>query len=157
MKAIPAFLFAVTLLNFFAMVNVCAQTVAIGHVTAEVVESVSTSSLAITGFDMKYESSATALAHTGSEAWNYENLDLGDFKINSGAGIACNVVMKAASLSDGNGNGFTIEPSAAGSFQSGMQAAVGNQTLHLRGRANMPRSQASGLYEGSYTMVFAYN
>lgn len=157
MKAIPAFLFAIPLLSFFAIVKVFAQTVAIGHITAEVVESVSTSSLAITGFDMKYESSVSTLALTECAGWNNENLNLGDFKINSGAGISCNVVIKPVSLSDGDGNGFTIEPFAAGSFQNGIQAAVGNQTLHLRGRGKMPRSQAAGLYKGSYTMVFAYN
>ena len=62
MKAVLAILFTAALQSMFAMVNVCAQTVAIGHVSAEIVESVSASSLAITGFDMKNENNLTASA-----------------------------------------------------------------------------------------------
>lgn len=157
MKAFLAILLTITLPSMFAMVNVCAQTVAIGHVSAEIVESVSASSLAITGFDLKNENNLSAAAQPELASWNYENVDLGEIKINSGTDVACNVVMKPATLSDTNGNGFTIEPSATGSGQSGAQRADGNQTLHLKGRARIMQGQASGLYQGSYTMVFAYN
>ena len=155
MKAYLAIFLAVTLQCMFAMVNVCAQTVAIGHASAEVVESVSASSLAITGFDMKNESNLTAQSEQAG--WNYENVSLGEIKINSGMGVACNVVMKPATLSDTNGNGFTIEPFAISSGQADAQRTDGNQTLQLTGRARMMQGQASGLYQGSYTMVFAYN
>lgn len=155
MKAFLAILLTVALQSIFAMVNVCAQTVAIGHVTAEVVESVSVSSRAITGFDMKGGNNLLALAQTKT-GWNYENIDLGEIKINSGTNVACNVVMKPATLSDTKGNGFTIEPSAT-SFLSDAQRADGNLILHLNGKAHMAQGQASGLYQGSYTMVFAYN
>ena len=155
MKAFLAILLAVTLQSMFAMVNVCAQTVAVGHVSAEVVESVSASSLAITGFDMKNENNLTAQSEPAG--WNYENVSLGEIKINSGMGIACNVVMKPATLSDTNGNGFIIEPSATSYGQADAQRTDGNQTLQLTGRARMMQGQASGLYHGSYTMVFAYN
>lgn len=33
----------------------------------------------------------------------------------------------------------------------------GDQTLQLTGNVNTLREQQSGLYEGSYTVVFAYN
>ena len=155
MKTFLAILLAAALQSMFAMVDVCAQTVAIGHVTAEVVESVSASSLAITGFDLKNLSIQTAQSE--QTGWNYENVNLGEIKINSGIGIACNVVMKPATLSDTNGNGFTIEPSATNYGQADAQRTDGNQTLRLTGRARMMQGQASGLYQGSYTMVFAYN
>ena len=155
MKAYLAILLAVTLQSMFAMVNVCAQTVAIGHASAEVVESVSATSLAITGFDLKNGSNLTAQSEPAG--WNYENVSLGEIKINSGTSIACNVVMKPATLSDTNGNGFTIEPSATSYGQTDAQRTDGNQTLQLTGRARMMQGQASGLYQGSYTMVFAYN
>ncbi|MDO9578959.1 MAG: hypothetical protein Q7J06_00075 [Bacteroidales bacterium] len=41
--------------------------------------------------------------------------------------------------------------------QADAQRTDGNQTLRLTGRARMMQGQASGLYQGSYTMVFAYN
>ncbi|MDO9580451.1 MAG: hypothetical protein Q7J06_07775 [Bacteroidales bacterium] len=50
-----------------------------------------------------------------------------------------------------------IEPSATSYGQADAQRTDGNQTLRLTGRARMMQGQASGLYQGSYTMVFAYN
>ncbi len=157
MKAVLAMLLTAALQSMFAMVNVFAQTVAIGYVSAEIVESVSASSLAITGFDLKNESNLSAVTRPEQAGWNYENVNLGEIKINSGMGVACNIVMKPATLSDTNGNGFTIEPSATSSGQSDARRTDGNQTLRLTGRARMMQGQASGLYQGSYTMVFAYN
>ena len=87
MKAVLAILFTATLQSMFAMVNVCAQTVAIGYVSAEIVESVSASSLAITGFEMKNKNNFASLAQSEPAGWNYENVSLGEIKINSGMGI----------------------------------------------------------------------
>lgn len=157
MKAFFTIILAITLQSIFSVVNVCAQTVAIGHVSAEVIEAVSVSSLAVTGFDMNNESSLAATAQLDQTDWNYENVNLGSIKINSGKDVACNVVMKSAELSDSNGNGFTIEPSALSANQSDTQRTDGNQTIQLNGRARIAQRQASGLYQGSYTMVFAYN
>jgi len=157
MKTLLAILFAVALQSIFTVVNVCGQTVAIGHVSAEVVESVSASSMAITGFDLKSASNLGATAQLNQTTLNYENLNLGTIKINSGKDVACNVVMKPAELSDSNGNGFTIEPTAFSARLADTQRADGDQTLQLKGTARMVQGQASGLYRGSYTMVFAYN
>jgi hypothetical protein len=157
MKSFLVILLTVALQSMFAIVNVCAQTVAVGHVSAEVVESVSASSKAITGFNMKNENNFTLLAQSDPEGRNYENISLGEIKINSGIGIACNVMMKSAALSDINGNGFTIEPSSTSYGQTDAQRTDGNQTLILTGRAHMMQDQESGLYQGSYTMIFAYN
>lgn len=156
MKTLHIFL-TVALINVFALVNVFAQTVAIGHVSAEVVESVSASSLAVTGFDLKNENIRNVALQAGQVNLNYENVNLGKFKINSGRDVACNIVMKSAALSDVNGNQFTIEPSATGLGQSDAQRTDGNQTLQLQGKVLASQGQASGLYQGSYTMVFAYN
>ena len=144
--------FNIIFLNFImivllGVVTVCAQTVAIGHVSAEVVESISAASQAITGFNLK-----SASLPTENSGLNYENVNLGKFKINSGADITCNVMMKSAALSDINGNELTIEPSVTVS-----KSTDGNQTLQLEGKARLMQEQTSGLYQGSYTMIFAYN
>ncbi|HEX7410982.1 MAG TPA: hypothetical protein VF298_02455 [Bacteroidales bacterium] len=118
MKAFLTILITATLQSIFAIGNVSAQTIAIGHVTAEVVESVSASSMAITGFDLKNESNQTASSHSALVGWKYENVNLGDIKINSGSGITCNIVMIPATLSDNYGNGFTIEPSVISSVHT---------------------------------------
>lgn len=151
MKAIATILFAAAFLVMFTIVSTSAQTVAIGHVTAEVVESVSATSMAIAGFDLKIGNDLAAL----SLDEQYDNLNLGAIKIKSGNGIACNVVLKAATLSDTKGNGFIIEPTV-NNFQGAAQS-TGNETLHLKGNAHLAKGQAAGLYQGTYTMVFAFN
>ena len=157
MKAFLVILLASTMQSIVEISTVSAQTVVIGHITAEVVESVSVSSLAITVFDLKNENNQTLVIQSEIGGINYENLYLGGFKINSGEAIACNVVFKPAILTDEKGNGFTLEVSAPNTGQAHAYRSDGNQTLHLNGKAHMAHGQASGLYQGSYTTVFAYN
>ncbi len=120
--------------------SVFGQTVAIGHATAEVIESVSASASTISNFDLTKDS---------------ENVKLGAITLFSGKDIACNVVLKAANLADASGNAFTIEPTV--SNNTGVAQANGSQTIQLNGTTNMDNNQASGQYAGSYTVVFAYN
>lgn len=146
MKTVYAILIAFTLQTLFAAGNVYAQTVAVGHVSAEVVEAVSVSSQAVTGFQINPAADLS-----------YRNLKLGEIKINSGSSIACNIVLKSATLSGNNGTSITIEPSVNSSVQADPQRADGDQTIRLTGNAHMTPGQASGLYHGSYTINFVYN
>jgi len=147
MKATLTILIIIILNCTFAAVSSYGQVVAIGHATAEVVESVSVSSNAITSFDI----------NTTKTELSSGNLNLGELKVNSGTAIACNVVLKPATLSSSNGNSFTIEPSSNGSLIAGSQLTSGNQTLALTASASPVRGQASGSYQGSYSIILAYN
>ena len=122
--------------------SVFGQTVAIGHVTAEVIESVSASASTISSFDLSKDS---------------ETVKLGAITVFSGKDITCNVVLKAANLTDASGNAFTIEPTINDNASSAVAQANGGQTIQLNGTASMNSNQASGQYAGSYTVVFAYN
>lgn len=146
MKNFAAILLAIAFQGMFSAINVKAQAVAIGHVSAQVVESVSVSSQAVTGIKMDR-----------SAVLDNDNLKLGVIHVNSGKAVACNVVLKPAELSGTNGSSFTIEPSANNSVRADSQRADGNQILKLTGRARMMKGQSSGLYQGSYTIIFAYN
>lgn len=157
MKTLLLILLIYAILSTYAIRNAYPQTEAIGHVSAEIVESVSASSLAITGFNLKNGNIQGEMAQSEKSNLNYENVNLGKFKINSGSDIACNVILKSAALSDANGNEFILEPSVTISGQSVAQCTEGNQTLRLKGKARLVQGQASGLYQGSYTMVIAYN
>jgi hypothetical protein len=128
-----------------------AQVVAIGHVYAEVVESVSAASATISNFELAKSTNSIATNLTS------ETLNLGSITINSGRDITCNVVLKPASLSDTAGNGFTIEPAVKNDLLASVTKPNGSQTIQLGGTTNRDSSLASGLYEGSYTVVFAYN
>lgn len=157
MKTISTLIFAAILTLTLTESKVCSsQTVAIGHVSAEVVESVSVTSKAITSFEIGAitESDTKQLEQTYLAS---ETIDLGAITLYSGRNIICNVVVKPASLSDSAGNGFSLEPTIKNNSFASVGKADGSQTIRLDGKANMTRSQASGLYQGSYTVVFAYN
>jgi len=156
MKTILILIFAAVFSLTLTEPKVCSQTIAIGHVTAEVIESVSAASNAITNFELETiaESDARQLEQSYLTS---ENVNLGAITLNSGKNISCNVVVKAASLFDDAGNGFTLEPTVKNNSYASAAKADGSQTIQLDGKANRSSSQASGLYQGSYTVVFAYN
>ena len=151
MKTTTVLIIATLLTWILAGSEVCGQTVAIGHVSAEIVESVSASSATISSFELPKATENTSVNLAS------ETLNLGAITIFSGKDITCNVVFKPASLSDSAGNGFTIEPAVQNDVFASAAKANGSQTIRLGGTTNRTSSQASGLYEGSYTVVFAYN
>ena len=136
--------------------KVCGQTEVIGHITAEVIESVHTSSTMVTAFALKNE---PQLADSLQKVGNYltpEILNLGIVTINAGASMAYDIKMHEATLSDSNGNSFTIEPTLASGISDTLRTD-GSQTLSLNGTARLTHGLASGSYEGSYMMVIVYN
>ena len=134
-----------------------AQTVTIGHITAEVVESVSASSKVFMNFNLVNGIEGNRTLQMSPSQMNTRKVDMGEMELNSGQNIACNIMLKAATLSDEKGNQFILEPTTSLSGQQDTNRADGSQNLHLIGRAMLDQDQANGLYQGSYTMVFAYN
>lgn len=142
MKTITSLIFVTVLILGLAGSKVCnGQTIAIGHVSAEVIESVSASTQAVTDL---------TIGTTGT-------VDLGAMTVNSGSNVTVNVVVKPATLSDSQGNGFTLDTAVTNSNPTAVAQENGSQTIQLNGTANLADDQASGLYQGSYTVVFAYN
>lgn len=157
MKTILTLILALILTLILAGTKVCSsQTVAIGHVSAEVIESVSAASASVSDFEI-----ATLTADdTRVMEQTYltsGTLNLGMITINSGRDITCNVVFNSASLSDSSGNGFTVAPEMKNASFTSVAPDNGSQTMELSGKTSMASNQPSGLYQGSYTVVFAYN
>jgi len=151
MKAAGILIIALFFIITLGSTKVKGQTVAIGHVFAEVVESVSASSAAITDFEFSKSE------HTISNDLSTESLNLGAITINTGRNITCNIVLTPASLSDDEGNSFTIDPTVKNGLLSSSTTPNGIQTIQLGAAPRISDSQASGAYEGSYTVIFAYN
>lgn len=151
MKTTTILILATLFIWILSVSKVCGQVVAIGHVSAEIVESVSASSATISSFELAKATENTPINLAS------ETLNLGAITIFSGKDITCNVVLKSAALTDSAGNGFTIEPAVQNDVFASATKANGSQTIRLGGTTNRTNSQASGLYEGSYTVVFAYN
>ena len=131
--------------------KVNAQVTAIGHVTAEVIESVSAASATVSNFNL-----AKTTNPTGTNLAS-ETVNLGAITIYSGKDVTCDVVLKPAALTDSEGNSFTIEPAVKNNLYASVANQNGSQTIQLGGTTNRSSDLASGLYEGSYTVVFAYN
>lgn len=156
MKTILILILAAVLSLTLEEPNVCSQTIAIGHVTAEVIESVSAASVAVTSFELEAIEESDNRTF-GPSILTSENISLGVITLHSGKNISCNVVVKPASLSDAAGNGFMLKPTVKNNSYASAAKADGSQTIHLDGKSNRSSSQASGLYKGSYTVVFAFN
>jgi len=127
--------------------SVNSQTVAIGHVSAEVVEAVGASSNLSTGFDVDQ-------SLIGSQAGI---IDLGSIELNSGVDLSCSLTVSQASLSDAEGNKFSLEAIPNYKGQRDSLRVDGSQTIALEGRPQLASDQASGSYSGALTLVFAYN
>jgi len=155
-KASALFL-SIVIVSGIYLQEAAAQTVAIGHITAEVVESVSASSRILSNFNLDNVSNGTNTMKMSPSKMNTRRVEMGDVELKSGNSIACNVMMKAATLTDDRGDQFTIEPTTSLSGRQDTNRADGSQNLHLTGKAMMDQNQANGLYQGSYTMIFAYN
>lgn len=151
MKAAVVLFIAIFFGLTFGNREVNGQTVAIGHVSAEIVESISATSTAITDFEL---SKATRELTAGFIS---ETLDLGAITVFSGKDITCNVVFKPADMNDSLGHEFTIDTALKNGVPDSTVHSNGSQTFQLGGTTNLADSQASGLYEGSYTVIFAYN
>jgi len=136
--------------------KVCCQTFAIGHITTEVIESVSVESKAIMNFELgtitKSDSNSSLQTKLDSKT-----LDLGTLTLYSGNYITCNIIINPTSLSNSAGNAFIFEPAIKDKAFSSTAKTDGSQTIQLDGRANIASNQASGLYQGFFTVVFAYN
>lgn len=137
--------------------NATGQTIAVGHISAEVVEAVSASSDVATNFDLSYSTNGINSLGVNNSAMIAENVSLGSIHISAGKNIACNLTVKTANLTDEKGNGFSMQPIASFAGKSDSQQVEGSQTIELAGLAMLNSNQASGMYQGSYTLVFAYN
>lgn len=145
-------LISALLFSFSQFAGIC-QTIATGHISAEVVEATSASSSAVTDFDINYRNHY----NTGSSANDLEHFDMGSMQINSAPDVACELTIKPAVLIDNSGNDFSVEPFPNFNGAIDSHQIIGTQTIEIAGRALMSAEQASGMYRGSYTLVFAYN
>lgn len=157
MKTIFSLILTLIFICVLNIPKVAGQSVAFGHVSAEVLEEVSAVSKANTAFNLKNNNVNANLAVSGQLSLDPGSLDLGSLTINAGKSIACQVMVQPAKLSDSKGHGFVIEPSIKTNSPEELPLTEGAQTLQINGRARLLKSQATGLYKGTYTIVLAFN
>lgn len=131
------------------------QTKATGHIFAEIVESVSTTSNSVATIGLK-TSNQPQTSGSMHDPGNNE-LDLGEITIASGKDVECHLTITPVVLSGSHENGPAIETFLSGYEQVNIRSTRGNQTVKLKGKARLSKTTKSGTYQGSYHMNFIYN
>ena len=159
-KVMRTRLFIVFTLFLTCSLNLCkvfGQTVVTGRIFAEVVEKVSASSAAVTDLSLKKKDVNNTLSQPGEVNLNQGVIDLGAIEVRSGKGVVCDVIIEPAKLSDTKGNAFTIDPVIQNSGLTELLPTDGHRTIQLNGTAPLLNQQASGQYQGFYSIVLAFN
>lgn len=136
------YIFAIVLAFMFTT-NASAQLAVVGHVSAEVVDGASISSNAITELSLNSIDSS-------------QEIDLGKITVKTGSSSSCDVILKPATLTNSTGESLTLEATATNSAQLNVGPSNNNRTLALWGNTNRAKGE-TGTYQGSYTIVLAYN
>jgi len=123
--------------------NASAQLAVVGHVSAEVVDGASISSNAITELSLNSIDSS-------------QEIDLGKITVKTGSSSSCDVILKPATLTNSTGESLTLEATATNTSLLKESPSSNNRTLALSANTNRT-IENKGTYQGSYTIVLAYN
>lgn len=137
----PARLISLTLLLTVSGLWCCGQVRVIGHVSAEVVESISASS-----------NSNTDMSFNTQELKQFE---LGSFSLSGKALSTCALIINNANVSNIRGESFTIQTTLSDAGTPLVADKNGNRKLTLI--AGTEELLANGQYQGNYGVTFAYN
>ena len=157
MKIIPLFLISFILILGTGGSEVCsAQTFAIGHITAEVIESVSASSQAITNISSDLPLSNTIL-NQGTTAGISSVIKLGGIIVNSGDMVTVDVVQNSISFSNSKKAIIQIDNNLYSKDLITTTQTNSSSILQKVSLTNMADSIPYLQNSGSYTIVFACN
>lgn len=127
-----------------------------GRVFAEVVESVSVRSQAVTSFEISNSPDISSQEYVEGSI-NHSDVNLGEIKISSGSNVGCNLIITPATVSNTSGDNINISPIPAKSTSGESNLTNGNQTITLKANPTFNQTQASGSYQGTYSIILAYN
>lgn len=112
-----------------------------GHVSAEVVESISA------GYNGN--------SHMTLNAQEVKQFELGSFNISGISSSTCSLIIGNANISNNRGESFSIKTNTANAETSVVADKSGNHSLNMT--AGTEELLASGQYQGNYGVTFAYN
>jgi hypothetical protein len=157
MKTILYLIFAVVFNCSLNLSIVAGQAAATGHISAEVIDEVSAVSKTATAFNLKNKDIKAGIRQSGVQSLNLENLNLGSITINSAKEIVYDVILQPAKLSNARGKSFIIEPTVNMDSPSDLIPEERGRTLQINGKAQLLDKQSPGIYQGTYTIVLAFN
>ncbi|MDD2584759.1 MAG: hypothetical protein PHE99_07465 [Bacteroidales bacterium] len=142
MKAYKYYILTLISVLLFA-ISAQAQLTVVGHVVAEVIDGASLSSDAVTELSI-------------NSADNTQNLDLGKITIKTGSSSACDIMLKPATLTNREGESIKLDAATTNFSKLKESPYSNNRTLGLTGNTTTTKNNR-GTYQGSYTVVLAYN
>lgn len=119
------------------------QRLAIAQASAQIVEGTSISSNTVNSLSINTSDNST-------------NIDLGQLMIKAGSSSSCEIVIKPATLTNNSGASLTMETAAIDFQELANKASSNNRILALSGNTSKIKGE-TGTYQGSYTIVLAYN
>lgn len=84
------------------------------------------------------------------------NIDLGKLTVKTGSSTSCEIVIKPATLTNSAGESLTLETSAIDFLHHANNSSSTNRTLALTGNTTTIKGE-TGIYQGSYTIILAFN
>ena len=157
LKPIFVLFVSATLLCTIPLAKLRAQAVTIGHMTAEVVESVSASSKAYACLNVKNSAIITESTLNTLSLSHNENESLGTIKISSGTSLACNLVIHPV-------NSVKSKVVSSPKVSAIVKPDSGNagrpdiiQSIQSSGTSVISPSHEPRLQNGIYSIIFAYN
>ena len=156
MRAMYKISLVTIVISLITAVSGIGQVSVTGRAFAEVVESVSVKSQAVTSFEISNTPDFNTIDNSESDL-NHLNVNLGEIKISSGSNVGYNLIITPAKLSNSSGEDFNISPSLVNNKLEKTILNNGSQTIALKGEASLKQNQVSGIYQGSYTLILAYN
>ncbi len=132
-----------------------AQTFTTGHMTAEVIESVSASSQALLGLAL--ETVINNTLKSGEVTITSNKVTFGVLTINSGDLITINVPEKLTVLSVTTGDGLFTELNTQKNITTANLNSTISPTGQISGTTVLADCQTQGLSQGSFTIILACN
>lgn len=149
-------IFSIIMLFLLLPAKGYSQTMAIGHITAEVIESISASSLSVANLAL-----STPLANNiniEGQQTSITSIDnSGIITLNSGNTFAVNVVLKTEPVASSQKNDSKTEVSPNKSGMVTNPKSDSSQSIPINGKSNVAGSPFSGQHPRAYTVVIACN
>lgn len=80
---------------------------------------------------------------------------MGEIKIDSGANVECNVILRSANSEEDSDGNLKIEPSLVNG--SGNISIKGSKVISISGNTSAKKRINPGLYKSSYSVTIAFN
>lgn len=160
MKTLCVFITAVSLLLFIIITPVYCQVVVTGHISAEIVESISARSpeSVILNIRSEMKSADNRTISSNKSNLNVGSIDLGNFRIHNHNNTIYDFVGEQSALFNNRGDRLIVNPYVDDLFLFNLEPGI--NTVPIKGKTIFPDNTplaVPDMYKGNYKLMIAYN